>query len=48
MQYKATFRDDKNMIHKLKFFASHKYQADRKAQGIAKSNGWKVTSMGSI
>ena len=44
----ARFKDDMGRHWKREYFAGHIYQANRKAQGIAKSHGWKVTSVGKI
>lgn len=48
MKYLARFHDDKGMLHKREFFASHDSNAHRKAQGIANSNNWKVLSVGKL
>jgi len=48
MSYIARYRDELGMIHTRKFFANHVTHAQRKAGGIAKSNKWKLTSLGSV
>ncbi len=48
MTYLARFRDPSGVVHTRRFFASHVYNANKKASGIAKSNGWKVVSVGRV
>lgn len=48
MEYIARYKDELGNNHTHKFFASHITHAQRKAQGIGKSNGWKFISVGSI
>lgn len=48
MEYIARFVDDLGNKHTRKYFASHVMQANRKASGIAKSNSWKIVSVGRV
>lgn len=48
MQYVAKFIDKSGTNHIRKFYAVHVTQANRKALGIAKSNGWILASVGQI
>ena len=46
--YIARFTDELGNKHTRKFFARHIYEANRKTQGIAKSNGWRVVGCGVV
>lgn len=46
MEIIARFIDELGNKHFRQYFAKHIYEANRKATGIAKSNKWKVVSVG--
>lgn len=48
MEWIARFIDELGNKHWRKYFAGHITHAQRKAQGIAKSHGWKIESVGKV
>lgn len=48
MQFIARYKDSQGAEQVRKFFAKHVTHAQRKAQGIAKSHGWKIESVGMV
>lgn len=48
MQFIARYKDSHGIEHVRRFIAKHVTHAQRKAQGIAASNKWKLTSIGMV